>query len=259
MSALSYLESKASAAVLSDAEKASIATSISTLESRLDSYFTNRGDGLTAKFKFGSSTRGTILPRSIDAHSDIDFMVVFEKSGYTPQTYLDRLKRFVEKRYSNSEIYQSNPTIVLELNHIKFELVPALVGWWNEYRIPDGACAWRNTDPKDFTLALEHKNKNNASLLKPTIRLAKIWNASNGYLFDSYLFEKWIANLSFRLCFNQKEYLFNVFDNLRATEVAQWRNERIKKAKGIVDRVRQLERNQTPYLAEIELKKLIPG
>ncbi|KAF0176901.1 MAG: nucleotidyltransferase family protein [Nitrospirae bacterium] len=79
MSALSYLESKASAAVLSDAEKASIATSISTLESRLDSYFTNRGDGLTAKFKFGSSTRGTILPRSIDAHSDIDFMVVFEK------------------------------------------------------------------------------------------------------------------------------------------------------------------------------------
>lgn len=44
-------------------------------------------------FKFGSFTRKTILPRSVDEKSDVDYMVVFADGGeYTPQTYLDRLK-----------------------------------------------------------------------------------------------------------------------------------------------------------------------
>jgi len=45
-----------------------------------------------------------------------------------PQTYLDRLRELAEVKYSTSEISQSNPTIVLALNHIKFELVPAVNG-----------------------------------------------------------------------------------------------------------------------------------
>ncbi|MFV8635809.1 hypothetical protein [Ralstonia pseudosolanacearum] len=53
-------------------------------------------------------------------------MVVFSDSGATPQTYLNRLKIFVEKRYGSSEIYQSSPTIVLELraantSHLRIE------------------------------------------------------------------------------------------------------------------------------------------
>ncbi len=72
----------------------------------------------------------------MDAHSDIDYMVVFEKGGYNPQTYLDGLRRFVEQRYQNSEIYQSSPTVVLELNHIRFDLVPAIRQWGTTYNIP---------------------------------------------------------------------------------------------------------------------------
>jgi predicted nucleotidyltransferase len=255
----SYFVQRSSSAVLSVTEKSGIATSISTLQSRLDSYFTTAGDGLSTRFTFGSYTRGTILPRADDQHSDIDFMVVFEKGGLTPQSYLTRLKNFVDKKYSTSEIYQSSPTIVLELNHIKFELVPALAAYFGTgYRIPKGTSEWQNTDPNDFNSTLETVNKNNSYLIKPAIRLAKIWNAANGYVFDSYLFEKWIADRSFWDCFNQRDHLFKIFDGLSDNQSTAWRNEKIRKAKERVANIRGLEADGYPALAELDAKKLIP-
>lgn len=94
-------------------------------------------------------------------------------------------------------------------------------------------------------------------MLKPTIRLAKIWNTKNDYVFDSYLFEKWISELYWSDKSNQKTYLFNVFDNLSATEQAQWRNDRITRAKDIVAAVRKYERDEMPVSAEAEVKKLV--
>lgn len=259
MSVLSYLQARASSAVLSSTENTSITTSINTLKERLDSYFTVEGDSLRSHFRFGSSTRGTILPRVDDLNSDIDYLIAFEKGGYNPQTYLDRLKRFVEKRYSSSDIYQSHPTIVLKLNHIKFDLVPALFQWGTTYKIPSSTTSWQDTNPNDFNSTLENVNKNNNYLIKPTVRLAKIWNASNGYVFDSYKFEKWIANRFYLFCSNQKDYLFNVFDSLSANESAQWRNDKINRAKQIISNVRDYEKRDLPLTAEDEIKKLIPG
>jgi len=255
MSVLSYLQSRASSAILSTAEEDSIKTSISTLQNRLNSYF---GNEVSEHFRFGSSTRGTILPRSMDEHSDIDYMVVFKDGGYTPQTYLDRLKRFVEYYYSTSEIKQSSPTIVLQLNHIKFDIVPALKGFWTGYQIPNGTSAWQDTNPNDFNSTLTSKNNSELYLIKPTIRLAKFWNAQAGYVFDSFSFEKWIVNQTYWLATNQKDYLFAVFDKLSATETTQWRNDRITRAKQIIANVRQFEADNMPYSAEAEIKKLIP-
>lgn len=256
MSVLSYLTSKASAAVLSTAEKDSINRSISTLQIRLDGYF---GNDLKSHFRFGSSTRGTILPRVMDEHSDIDYMVVFKDDGSVPQTYLDRLRRFVEKYYASSEIYQSSPTIVLVLNHIKFDLVPAKSAWYGGFQIPDGSGGWQDTDPNDFNEKLEEKNKNNSNLIKPTIRLAKYWNAVNGYVYDSFSFEKWIVGQWYFGCINQKDYLFTVFDNLSpGGEQTQWRRDKLNRAKQIVENVRDYERKDMPATAEQEVKKLIP-
>ena len=84
MSVLSYLNGRASDAVLSSTEKESISKSIYTLQTRLAVYF---GADLKDHFRFGSSTRGTILPRSMDEHSDIDYMVVFKDGDSVPQTY----------------------------------------------------------------------------------------------------------------------------------------------------------------------------
>lgn len=257
MSVLSYLTQRASDAVLSGNELTSISTSINTLQNRIGWHFNN----VSSHFKFGSSTRGTILPRSMDENSDIDYMLVFNDSGYKPSTYLTRLETFVKKYYSTSEIYRSSPTIVLELNHIKFELVPATINWLGQYQIPDGNGDWMATNPNDFNNTLTDKNKNNGNLIKPTIRLAKYWNAKNGYIYSSYLFEKRIVEFSFLWTKqNQRDFLFNVFDNISEYDVtAQCKKDKIKRAKEIVANVRQYESDSMPLTAEIEVKKLIPG
>lgn len=255
MSVLSYLEGRASGAILSGTEESSVKTSIETLKNRLTSHF---GNQLDEQFQFGSSTRGTILPRSMDAHSDIDYMIVFSDSGYTPQTYLNRVKTFAEKYYSRSEIKQSSPTIVLELNHIKFDLVPALKSY-PAYKIVGAGGGWQETNPHDFNATLIAKNNSELFKIKPTIRLAKLWNAQNGYVYESYGFEKSIVALSYSICINQAQYLFNVFNNLNSyVESAQWRKDAIERAKAIVVKVREYERDDMPYSAEAEVKKLIP-
>ena len=257
MSVTTYLEKRASEAVLSSSEVASINTSISTIESRLTSYF---GNGLSEQLRFGSSTRGTILPRSMDEHSDIDYMVVFSEKGYNPQTYLDRLKRFADYYYSSSEIKQSSPSIVLELEHIKFDLVPALKAESSAgYQIPNGPSDWRETNPNDFNAALTAKNSAELQKIKPTIRLIKFWNAQAGYVYDSYWLEKYVVELAYYGITNQRDYLFNVVDNLfPAWQAPQWCKDKIQRAKDIVKNVREYELNDYPYTAESEVKKLIP-
>jgi len=255
MTVNSYLTSRASDAVLSTSEQSSINTSISTLQTRLNSYF---GTTVSNHFRFGSSTRGTILPRKMDSQSDIDYMIVFAEGGYTPQTYLDRLRRFVDTYYSSSDIKQSSPTIVLELNHIKFDLVPALSNYFGGYQIPDGKGGWQTTDPNDFNKKLTDKNTQNHSLIKPTIRLIKFWNAQNGYVYDSYSLEKWIVDQFYFLISTQKDYLLESFEKLGVPTDTQWRKDKVERAKKIVAEVRRLERENMPYTAETEVKKLIP-
>ena len=255
MSVLSFLTDTASSAVLSTTEQTSITTSITTLQSRMALHFDS---GVIAQhFRFGSSTRGTILPRSMDEQSDIDYMVVFSDSSATPQTYLNRLKTFVEKRYGSSEIYQSNPTIVLELNHIKFDLVPATKTWLGELQIPNGSGGWMTTNPNDFNATLEAKNKEHKSLIKPTIRLFKYWNATAGFPFQSFEMEKWVCGLSFWFLANQKDYFLAVIENLNtSTSYSRWVNDEITRAKNIVANVRQYEKDEMPVTAECEIKTL---
>ncbi len=193
----------------------------------------------------------------MDEQSDIDYMVVFSENNATPQTYLNRLKTFVEKRYGSSEIYQSAPTIVLELNHIKFDLVPATTTWLDELQIPNGAGGWMITNPNVFNATLEAKNKEHKSLIKPTIRLFKYWNATAGFPFQSFEMEKWVCGLSFWFQANQKDYFLSVIEYLNtSTSYSQWVNNEIKRAKTIVANVRQYEKDEMSVTAENEIKKL---
>lgn len=256
MSVNSYLAGRASNAVLSANEQDSINRSIGTLQTRLKAYF---GSALTTHFRFGSSTRGTILPRKMDPASDIDYMIVFSDGGFTPQTYLNRLRQFVEYYYNTSEVKQSSPTIELELNHIKFDLVPALSSGFGNYQIPSSPTAWQYTNPNDFNSSLTSKNSNHSSLIKPTIRLLKFWNAENGFVFESFSLEKWVVDQSYWFETTQRDFLFSTFDKMPIPTSAQWRKDRVDRAKRLVGSTRELEKDGYPYLAESEVQKLIPA
>lgn len=194
MSVNAYLSRLAGQAIIRDTEKLSIDRSITTLETRLAGYFPGQ---YTHNFVFGSYSRGTILPRRMDERSDVDYMIVFSDTNARPQTHLTRLKRFAEQRYGQSEIFQSTPTVVLSLNHIKFELVPAINTLWNGLQIPAKASDyqdWISTDPHDFNQSLVSANQRNQNLIKPLVRLVKYWNACNRYPFESYDLEQRVVN-----------------------------------------------------------------
>lgn len=253
---LSYLSSEL---VLSENEKTSINTSISTLEYRLNLYF---GDEIIEKFKFGSSTRETILPRKADIYSDIDYMIVFNNNDdYQPQTYLNKLKRFAEKYYSQSEIYQSSPTIVLELNHIKFELVPAYK-YYSGYYIPNKNNQWMYTDPNDINSSLINANKLNNYKIKPVIRLIKHWNINkaNRY-FESYSLEKdLISSLtySYCICNSYSDYIIDAFNSLK--NKCMYGSTIYNKIQKAIDEINEAKNDEQKYpsLVEDEIKRVFP-
>jgi len=259
LSVHNYLRTRASNAILSDKEDSSISSSISTLEERLNSYF---GEEVLKQLKFGSSTRGTILPRSMDSNSDIDYMVVFENEDLQPQTYMNKLNKFAKSRYSSSSIYQSSPTVVLELDHIKFELVPAISSWIEEFQIPAPNSSfdkWMPTSPNDFDVSLISANVKSDFKLKPAIRILKFWNAQAGYVFESYMLEKWAANRYYFFCSTVKDYFFSMIEGLSLDWMAaEWRKSKLDRAKRIVENTKIYEADSRPYAAEDEIKKLIP-
>ena len=113
------------------------------------------------------------------------------------------------------------------------------------------------TNPNDFNATLDAKNKEHKSLIKPTVRLFKYWNATAGFPFRSYEMEKWVCGLSFWFLANQKDYFLAVIENLNAsTSYSQRVNNEIMRAKNIVANVRPYEKNEMPATAENEIKKL---
>lgn len=106
MTVSTYLESIKSNAYQRDI---TITNSIATIKNRLNGYFAGE---LVSHFVFGSYSRNTMLPRSYDPSSDVDYMVVFKNVIYQPQTYLNKLRDFVNYYYRTSEIKQSHPTVM---------------------------------------------------------------------------------------------------------------------------------------------------
>lgn len=261
MTVKGYLDYIANIACVRDTERTSIDTSLLYLENRLRAHF---GTAISQRHVFGSYSRGTILPRKIDRHSDVDYMVVFEDTSLRPQAYLDKLRRFVEAKYTRSEIEQSHPTIRLSLNHIHFELVPAI----NLFglKIPsksEGEQVWMETNPTEFNKKLTEKNQAHGNVIKPLVRCVKFWNAANDYIYESYALEKKIIDFQFsRYGFlsppSLEKYFFEFMNALSLPWLcAQRKSQKLQRTKNILGNIMQCK-GYNPSQAEVELKKLLP-
>tara|TARA_R110000737_G_scaffold327084_3_gene341136 strand:- start:9974 stop:10747 length:774 start_codon:yes stop_codon:yes gene_type:complete len=255
MSVLSYLTGLSSSITISNWERTSIDTSINTLSTKLGYYFNN----IESKFVFGSYDRKTILRRSKDTNSDVDFMVSYKDgSDWTPQTLMNRLKRFAEANYSKNEIYQSSPTIVLELSHIKFELVPAY-HTWGTYHIPAPASSystWIDSYPNAMRKNLNDKNKNNNYQIRKLVRLLKYWNVINGKVYSSYELEKYVIDKYFFFCTNLKDYFFQAVEGLPTYGLANYKESKVNSLQTIVANTKKYEQDNMPFTAESEIKKI---
>lgn len=257
MSVLTHLQNAADSVKIKDWERNGINTSISTLSSKLSQYFNN----IDSKFVFGSYDRRTILRRSKDSNSDVDYMVVFsDGSDWTPQTLMNRLKRFVEAKYSRNEIYQSSPTVVLELSHIKFELAPAYKSWGTLY-IPaptSDYSNWVSTAPDTMKNDLNEKNRNNSYQIRKLVRLLKYWNVNNGKVYTSYELERYIIDKTYFFCDNLKDYLYSAVEGLSTWGLPTYKQTKVNRLKEIIAQTKEYEANGMPATAESEIKKAIP-
>ncbi|MDO1510773.1 MULTISPECIES: hypothetical protein [unclassified Neisseria] len=261
MTVSSYLNNLADELIIRDSEKDSIRRSFNTLDYRLKSYF---GDDIGFVKKFGSYHRETILPRNYDSNSDVDILILFSDKLYKPQTYLNKIRKFAEYWYSRSEIYQSNPTIVLKLNHIKFELVPCIEAEWYEsgnYKIPSKVSDyqdWLLTSPFEFNDKIIQKNKLCNYKIKPLVRIMKRWNVNTEYpkIYSSFLLEEKIVNYSFSYLDNSlKDYFFNFVTNMNRFDLPhQYQRKEVEK---LVNKVKEIKRyeKECPVWSENELRK----
>ena len=133
----------------------------------------------------GSYKRRTI----IRPMNDVDLFVILDYSpgsygNPSPQSILNRLKRDLSVTYPNTKIKQDKPCIVLEFNHCKFELTPAIEGntWGsNYYEIPNisNINNWQRIDSPDVLgEQLTRANRQNP-LLIPLIKMMKKCKVKN--------------------------------------------------------------------------------
>jgi len=181
-------------------ERRKIDKSINHVFNKLEEYFTDQIDEVLV---FGSYSRDTILPRKFDSNSDIDILIQFNTENYNklkPESYRSQLKKFASIHYPNSSVIKDHPSILVELNHIKFDFVPAIFDdgiFYDSIEIPDKDGSWMETEPETFNKKLTKANTNYNSIVKPIVRLSKYWNATHGYPYYSFELETAIADMDF--------------------------------------------------------------
>lgn len=257
MSINTYLEGIASKLIIKGSEKDSITVSLDTFKKRMNDYFSKHEVVNLKEIKiFGSYQRDTNLPQSVDYSTDVDIMLVMDNDGATPQTYLDRVRRAVEAKYPTSQIKQSSPTVVLQMQHIVFEITPAITEG-GLYKIKNNQNQWMYTYCATDLSNLSTANKNNHYMIKPLIRLLKYWNRKHNYKsFSSYRIEKIIVN-KYQSCqyqgYDLKRYLLTGLKSLNGLVEYNYQKEKLDKAiYNVQEAINDEEKYPTLALKEIK-------
>lgn len=242
-------------------EKTKIEASLKNIKSKLKQEF---GDDIIAIVEFGSYNRKTNLPRAFDEQSDIDLMIVFnhDRLRWNPSTYRKHLLKFTETYFPKSISYKSSPTVVLELNYIKYDLVPAFQKEGNWFRdsvmyIPENDAEWMETDPHGFSEELEEVNAKYGYNVKRVIRLLKAWNAKIGYPVQSYDLEMEIADMDFSDD-NLEEAFFYAIDNLSTDGYSDKVAQKIEALQSNADKVRDALDDDDLRRANTVLARILP-
>lgn len=242
-------------------ERLNINRSLNIIINKMKGYF---DDSIDEIIVFGSFTRGTILPRRFDENSDIDILVQFNTDDYDklkPESYRSRLKKFAQDNYPRATVVKDHPSIVIELNHIKFDLVPSIFDEgliYDSIEIPDKDGGWLETEPDEFNQKLTKANIRYNSIVKPVVRLLKYWNASHGYPFASFELEKIIADMSFGGDNYESGFLFAASE-LPKYGLPFWAKNHINVLRGNVENIENcLERQQIQKAKQV-LGRILPG
>jgi predicted nucleotidyltransferase len=250
-----YLVELNSALLIDPIEKQKIDDSISFLTKSLWGHFQSR---LSDVIIFGSYDKDTIV--NSDPDSDVDVLVIFKQKEVKPETYLKQLKEFCNINYPRSEIYQDYPTIVIDMNHVKFEIVPSYFVSETAKKIPaprSTEFSWINTYPKEAKTAIDNKDRVNKGLIRPVIRILKYWSYLNGAVFRSYPIEKTLIDKSYSGANLRDYYLLAASAIIESASTVDQKSV-CNTLKEHNRRLKALELAKIPEYIELELAKFLP-
>ncbi len=242
-------------------ERNKIDISVENIMNNLEEYFEDEVDETLV---FGSYLRDTILPRLYDPNSDIDILIQFNTEDFEklkPESYRNQLKKFAEDYYPNSLVTKDHPSIVLELNHIKFDLVPSIFdeGFiYDSIEIPDKNGGWMETEPEAFNEKLTQTNTRYNSIVKPIIRLLKFWNASHDYPYFSFELETQISEMNFNNDNYESGFLYAI-KKLSTYGLPDWATQRIEILKNNANWVKEYLERGNIEKAKSSLSRILPG
>lgn len=242
-------------------ERKKIDRSIDNIIDKLGDYFYDQVDELIV---FGSYSRDTILPRRFDPNSDIDLLLQFNTKDYAklrPESYRNQLRKFAQENYPYSIVAKDHPSVVLELNHIKFDLVPAIFDEgiiYDSIEIPDKNGGWMETEPEKFNNTLTKNNIKYNSIVKPIIRLIKYWNASHGYPYFSFELETAIADMDFSND-NFESGFFYAVRKLSSYDLPNWAAQKVDVLKSDAKWVKEYLEREDIFKAKKTLGRILPG
>lgn len=255
-----YLTTLAKKLSITKEEKEKIDKSISYLQGKIWERFQDR---LQKVEVFGSYDRGTSLSPSIDTNADVDILVIFKTNDYQPDTFLKHLNEFANSIYPRSEVSPDHPTITIELDHVKFELVPSYLDkgvFSDDIMIPAPRrkdIKWIETDPMDLKADLESKNNRENQMITPLIKFIKYLNYLHGKSYDSFVVEKFAISRSYPDK-ELKHYLFEFINDLSTDDQTDEQIAFVNELKTRRKNLMTLEKgNLTDYIEE-ELQKFFP-
>lgn len=242
-------------------EGTKILKSVDHLTSNLNVHF---GNNIRIVKKFGSFTRGTILPRNTDPESDIDLLIVFnleDTKNVSPGSLRRHLIKFAQARYPSSISYRDQPAVVLELQHIRYDLVPAVIssyGYsWSTTYIPKDDYSWQVTNPDDFNRILTEANVRYDNIVKPIVRLLKAWNAKKDFPLQPFALEQEVAKMNFHGD-NYEKGFFYAIEQLNQYGYSQNVQNKIEGLKKNADRVREALAKGNSITAKDWLTHILP-
>jgi hypothetical protein len=194
----------------SEAQRQRVVTHRDTIGTRLQTQF-NLYDLLT----IGSFKRGT----DIAGESDVDLFAVFRReevmwgdSVIASTTMLDKVRKDLEGRYPNTQIYRDVHAIVVRFSSgVQVDVVPAYFAGMTPdkhptYGMPDGAGRWMKVSPAAHRAYIDAADARAGGKLRGTARLMKYWRSRrpSGVSLSSFHIEMVLAQED--ICTGVKTY-----------------------------------------------------
>ena len=256
-----YLATLAKKLSVTKEEREKIDTSINYLKGKVWERFQDRLDKVEV---FGSYDRDTSLSPSIDQNADVDILVIFKTNDYQPNTFLNHLNEFAKNLYQRSDVSPDHPAITIELNHVKFELVPA---YWevntfsdDDLMIPaprNKEIKWIETEPQKLKEDLERKNNRENQMITPLVILVKYLNYLHGKPYDSYIIEQFAISRSYPDS-GLKNYLYEIINDMTTNSQTEAQVAFVNELKLRRKNLLNLEKSGLTDYIEQELAKFLP-